>query len=212
MENSILTKLREELELDLSREAQVLYILAEVRKVIEHRKDKGLRDHSELKFYCNWVLHIRIDRDDKNVTTIFDGVDILEGVSFEDYVHSAFFNRISNFQLLRSALVQFLDEHKLPTKICDREGNWNAFLFLLCGIVSEVPLMYRGQATSPDMIKELTLTREEGEFNKEFRLHWSATLFNGETHGVVTDCPQPDVEYDWWSGKPLDWHYGSSNS
>jgi len=212
MENSILTKLRQELERELRRESQVLYILAEIRKVIEHRKDKGICDHSELKFYSNWALHIRIDRDDKNVTTIFDGVDILEGVSFEDYVHSTFFNLISNFQRMRSALTQFLVEHKLPTKICDRDDNWNAFLFLFCGIVSEVPLIYRGQATSPEMIKELTLIREEGNSNNEFRLHWTATLFNDEKHGIITDCPEPNVEYDWLSGKALGWDYDSSNS
>jgi hypothetical protein len=212
MESAIIVKLRDELELDLQRESQVLYILAEIRKLIEHRKDRGLSDYSELKFYCNWALHIRIDRDDKNVTTLFDGVDVLEGISFEDYVQSSFFNLVSNFQLMRSSLGQFLAEHKLPTKIIDTDSNWNTFLFLFCGVISEVPLVYRGNPTRAEMIQELTVIREDGESPNVFRLHWTAKLFNGLVQGVITDCPESDIEYDWFSGKPLGWDYGSGNS
>jgi len=60
--DSIIQKLREELLLPLRRESQVVYLMAEIRKYLDHRKTNEQADWRVLSFFCNWALHIRIDR------------------------------------------------------------------------------------------------------------------------------------------------------
>jgi hypothetical protein len=59
-QDSIIQKLREELLLPLRRESQVVYVMAEIRKYLDHRKTDQQADWRVLSFFCNWALHIKI--------------------------------------------------------------------------------------------------------------------------------------------------------
>ncbi|MDO8503351.1 MAG: hypothetical protein Q7S60_01540 [bacterium] len=60
MRLQILDKLVVELEKEIKSELQVVFILSKIRKLLEweNAKDK----YKTLNFYCNWVLHNKIDR------------------------------------------------------------------------------------------------------------------------------------------------------
>jgi hypothetical protein len=57
---SILKKLDQELRLDIETERQVVYILAELRKVLEQANE--IHDYFALDFYCSFALHTVMDR------------------------------------------------------------------------------------------------------------------------------------------------------
>lgn len=58
--HSIIDKLDHELKhLPIRRESQVVYLLAEIRKVIEHEREHSPGCYEVLELFCNWALHIR---------------------------------------------------------------------------------------------------------------------------------------------------------
>jgi hypothetical protein len=60
MRLQILSKLEDELKKEIKSESQVVYILSKIRKILEWENAKG--KYKTLNFYCNWVLHNKIDR------------------------------------------------------------------------------------------------------------------------------------------------------
>lgn len=57
---AIVGKLQSELERGITSEGQLVYVLVEVRKLLEitHRKDR----FPALLFHCDWALHSHMDR------------------------------------------------------------------------------------------------------------------------------------------------------
>lgn len=60
MRFQILDKLVVELGKEIKSELQVVFILSKIRKLLEWENAKG--KYKTLNFYCNWVLHNKIDR------------------------------------------------------------------------------------------------------------------------------------------------------
>src|SRR5579872_1229998 len=58
--HAIVDKLKTELEKGITSEVQLVYVLVEVRKLLEitHRKDQ----YPALLFHCDWILHSHMDR------------------------------------------------------------------------------------------------------------------------------------------------------
>lgn len=60
MRLQILDKLVIELGKEIKSELQVVFILSKIRKLLEWENAKS--KYKTLNFYCNWVLHNKIDR------------------------------------------------------------------------------------------------------------------------------------------------------
>jgi hypothetical protein len=60
MRLQILDKLTVELKKEIDSEIQVVFILSKIRKLLEWDNAKG--KYKILNFYCNWVLHNKIDK------------------------------------------------------------------------------------------------------------------------------------------------------
>ena len=54
----IIKKLEKELDRGIASEARAVYLLTEVRKLIE--RDKAVGAYPNLKFHCDWVLHAKL--------------------------------------------------------------------------------------------------------------------------------------------------------
>lgn len=72
MKDEIVAKLNRQLECGFEREAYVVYVLAEIRKLFEHLQTA--RKYPVVAFYTNWTLHSRIDRE----PWAKDGLKLLE--------------------------------------------------------------------------------------------------------------------------------------
>ena len=63
MQTHILEKLQSHLLKDSFEESDVVYILSRIRKLIEINKmETGSEEYGELNFFCNWALHVQVDR------------------------------------------------------------------------------------------------------------------------------------------------------
>jgi hypothetical protein len=103
-QSSILPKLERELSKPIRSERQVVYILAEIRKYIEHEAE-GRKVHlMRLNFFCNWALHVDMYRDPINIREVLERFDIAEGVSQEDYEMSRFNDELRRLHVFRAAL------------------------------------------------------------------------------------------------------------
>src|SRR6476620_9696922 len=76
-QNQIVDKLRDEFLEDISTERQVVYILVEIGKLLEH--EDARKNYPSITFYRDWVVHTKLDRSD-----VAD--DLVR--SFDDYVSS----------------------------------------------------------------------------------------------------------------------------
>ena len=61
--HSIVEKLQKELEEEVTTERHVVYILAEVRKLLEVRGRADDNKFKALHFYCSWALHTKMKRE-----------------------------------------------------------------------------------------------------------------------------------------------------
>src|SRR5260370_38281246 len=71
-QHAIEKKLNRECKEPIATERQVVYILAEIRKLLELENAKDR--YPALNFYCNWALHSRISKsaEAQRIVEIFD--------------------------------------------------------------------------------------------------------------------------------------------
>jgi len=143
MTKDIAAKLRKHLAGAVDTECAVVYLLAEVRKILE-RDERGPKPFA-LWMYCHWALHVDLSR---SKTTL----EFLRRV--EDYVVKtvpgftpdtpnpmfdsvSFFRDLVYLDTFRGQLRQFLTDHDLPTKFCGEDEAWISFLTAYAGIVED---------------------------------------------------------------------------
>lgn len=131
MWNDIKDKLHVELSGEIKSEAQVIYILSRIRKILEIENDKELK---VLKFYCDWALHSEIDNT-QPVKEMLDG--IINKTGDEHWVDFV------SFKLLHKELGDFLKKHGLPVTICESTDQRNMFNMFLSEIYGDTPLIIK---------------------------------------------------------------------
>ena len=141
MRNRIIEKLNGELQKDLTSESQVVYILVEIRKIInEHDKDEEFK-YPVLSFFCDWVVHTRMDR--RSAASMLDAfqnffrgldahLEIKKPTNFYPFVM---------FMVLRRQLKLFFKRNDLPDSLTDVSDNWKKFLMLLKSIIADCPIV-----------------------------------------------------------------------
>src|SRR5438128_1875039 len=123
MKLQIVEKLRSELVQPISAERQVVYILVETRKLLEHMETE--KDEFEtLEFYCDWAMHVELSR--RAARTLLAKVDsyytrlFQSGITPEE--HRLLFG-ILCLEAFRGEFERFLGIHDLPVNICSSE-DW----------------------------------------------------------------------------------------
>jgi len=145
--HSIVEKLHPVLTEPINTEMQVVYILVELRKLLEHDGKKNV--YPVLNFYGNWVVHTKLsdspvaDRivrllDEITYRKANDAVDL----KLEDEAFSFF-----NETLLREQLSAFLESVDLPTELCTDDTNWHYFRKKLAGVIEDAPLELKASKT-----------------------------------------------------------------
>jgi hypothetical protein len=188
MQDEIVRKLGDELGRLLLRESQVLYIMAEIRKFIEREKDEGRAEYALLEFFCNWALHIRVDRPHNaaNIRLFLQAFDFKDGMSLEEYLASKFFQDIMHLKVLKQQLQRFLRDRGLQSGLVDDHNWWSSFIYLYASIVSEVSMEYTKGDLLPDEVQELKLFRMEQKSTPQKMVRWHIKLKNGKEYNGST--------------------------
>lgn len=143
MKSEIIEKLSRELDKDIDSEPKVLYFLAEIRKCIDGYDQANRNQYPNLYFYCNWVLHIRMDRTPaEKLLNRFESV--LSNSKDLKTISRNFIKQEKDFYTfvnLKKELEVFLRTNGLPTGLVESGGRWFKFKKLLVGILADCPLV-----------------------------------------------------------------------
>ena len=184
MKDAIIGKLRAHLAGPVDTECRVVYLLCEVRKLLDKQRPDPMP--FALRLYCHWAVHVDLSRpsttmpflekvDDYvfnklNADETNDTIVAEEGI-FREFVY---------LETFRKELSQFLALHRLPTSLCDEDALWFAFLAAFAGVIEDGSLTCVSRdADKLKIVKRVTFTKGR-EWRRDghvpFRLKWDILL------------------------------------
>ncbi|MDP3997628.1 MAG: hypothetical protein Q8P73_03980 [bacterium] len=167
-ENIFVKDLREFLDeyTAFSKKCEVVYLFVEIRKILENESNP----YKDLRFFCNWVIHSRLDRErttkllsallDRDINTSKSGH---ENARTLIKLNKDFFNQ----NKLRVSLKEFLENYHLPIWIVG--NSWKSFCKLLLEIISDNQIEFPN-----NIIRSLSL-KQEDKNNYGFHLKFIGT-------------------------------------
>ncbi|MBS1830894.1 MAG: hypothetical protein JST93_36715 [Acidobacteria bacterium] len=205
-EPSIIEKLRRELATEITTERQVVYLLAEVRKLLELRNEKS--KYFALNFYCCWALHTKMDQSGaERIVKRFDqahGEATANGKPDLNAVNASLQRALQETMAaakFRVELEALLTALGLPVELTQRDYQWAKFLSLYSEVIEECPLAIES-AASMQHVKAVTVYKLRELPVKEtedgivlFGIEWRLECVNPKHQGTWTMLfivpPQP---------------------
>jgi hypothetical protein len=157
VQDAILRKLAEHLRLGIKTECQVVYLLAEIRKLLDREEDKDGRYHS-LRMYCNWALHIELEN--KQAQEIVRTIDALYPKIIQENLTKGEKDEIRavfTLDRFRGELSQFLRKRELPDF---SDAEWNSFLACFLNVIQDCPLLCKPREIELKRVDEVVLISE----------------------------------------------------
>jgi hypothetical protein len=155
MDDQIVAKLSQELERSITTEPLVVYLLVEIRKLMDR---KGVQ-YNTLRLCCNWAVHVELSgevaqRIVRQVDALYPR--LVNGQLTEEDKRSlrAFFL----MNTFREELEDFLVKVGLRRL---QDDEWNGFLACFLNVIEDCPLVCR--APGLPNIDKVVLIREVGE-------------------------------------------------
>ena len=158
-EKQIVRKLRDALSNRIEREADVVYILAESRKLLEDTSPN--EPHFALKLYCHWAVHVDLAGRDTTLPFLRQ-VDSFVASALADNnfgEQHRMFHEFGFLDSFRQLLKRFLESCGLPTHVCDDDPSWGAFLALYASVIEDGSLSCNAQPGDLRVISGVTFTR-----------------------------------------------------
>jgi hypothetical protein len=182
--NSIVMKLNAVLAEPVDSECKVVYVLCEVRKLLEH-----VPAHQRpfaLNMYCHWALHVELHGKD-TVTPFLQQIDAyVDGVLVGPEDFGASNRMVRDFVFLdtfRSQLRDFFQTNGVGTELTDDDARWNEFVRHYAGVIEDGSLSIRAQNHGLKHVKQVTFVKGRdaiGEFAQiPFDMMWSVALLDG---------------------------------
>ena len=138
MKTEIARKINAEIVKGITKETQVVYILAGVRKIIEQLDEPV--EFARLKFYCDWALHSKMTkRPAQEVVRILDFIYQCMRKGKRAPAHSEA-SLLIKFDLLKLELSTFLRKFDLRD-FTEGTNMWVIFIYLYSRVVEDCPLV-----------------------------------------------------------------------
>lgn len=119
---------------------QVVYILVELRKLLEHNAQKDA--YPVLNFYGNWVVHTKLSHSpvaDRIVRLLDEVMNRKATETIELAVEDEAVAYLEE-RRLRAEMSACLRASGLPTDLCDDDKRWYGFRKSLAGVIEDAPL------------------------------------------------------------------------
>lgn len=151
--DAIIEKVNRELTKDITSEVQVVYIMAEIRKLLE--RDRTKPAYPSLNFYCNWALHTRLSNSDvaDKVVGAFDraaqfdaqvnSVAAGQTVPNLDWTLLEQLNATIELEAFYIELKAFAQAYGISGKLLTDDVEWLTFMSHYAGVIEDSPLVYR---------------------------------------------------------------------
>jgi hypothetical protein len=187
MNKDILRKLEAQLNKGITTEAEVVYTLTEIRKILEREKAKT--QYKYLTFHCDWVVHPHLAGPTaQEILRQFDAanVQLKKGMELKDLPgHLRLeIDRISKMRLFEKEFTAFLTAHGLPDIDSQRPDGWIHFLHLYGRVVEDCPLiMNEKKPTSSinNVTVHVVLAKEAVQGEMLYKISWTVLDKNGKT-------------------------------
>jgi hypothetical protein len=198
MKNNIVVKLRDHLNDGINSESEVVYLLAEIRKILE--EDDPQHTRGALWMYCHWALHVDLDFP-KTTIDFLKQVDLWacnnvayltsrapwqfldEVYLFRDFVY---------LETFRQQLGELLKQYELPERLTSSDDAWFAFLEAYGGVIEDGTLSMKSDKHNEiDAVEELTFKKGKAlpsEYHVNFTIHWDIALKDGRLLEVEMDA------------------------
>jgi hypothetical protein len=156
---AIIRKLSEEITEGITTEAEVVYVLAGIRKLIE-RDDLG-ETYPSLDFHCDWAFHSELDRKPaKRILAEFDAAQPLLAAGAELHEVDNSIQQISGMRNFHWDFQSFSDRYGLPPL-----RSWSHFIHLYTRVIEDIPLLVK--PNSPDAARHISKITVHYEAGKE---------------------------------------------
>jgi hypothetical protein len=164
-QSAIITKLERLLANGIRSEAEAVYLMVEVRKLLEHQNAR--QQYEYLTFHCDWALHAKLSgRIAQRILTFFDAANIhlKAGAEMEQLPNlpRIEIERISKMEYFERQLDCFLKANSLETLCSTRADGWTHFLHLYTKIIEDCPLVMTAKNSSAT-VASVTLEVDSGK-------------------------------------------------
>jgi hypothetical protein len=186
---AIIAKLEKLLAKGITTEADALYLMVEVRKLLEQQQAK--KQYEYLTFHCDWAVHPTLTGPTaQKILEQFDAANIhlKTGIELHDLpgLLRMEIDRISKMMYFEDQLEKFLKANRLPSLDMTRSDGWIHFVHLYARIVEDCPLVMTPKNQSASIVSvtlqmDLANASEENEGEVLFRVRWIVRDRNGES-------------------------------
>ena len=180
----------------ITTEAQVVYLMAAVRKLLEQREpdEDEVVTFDYLKFHCDWTLHSELDgRMAQKILRLFDAANLELKAGGELRNLPAHLNRqiefISKMTYFERELTRFLEINGLPSLNESRSDGFAHFLHLYAKVIEDCPLVMNAKNTTAS-VASVTI---RVDFAKQsatdggdmlYKVNWIVSDKNGESGNI----------------------------
>lgn len=199
MKDEIVGKLIPVVSEPVDSECKVVYLLCEVRKLLE--KYPPDPPPIALKLYCHWALHIDLtnpgttgpllDRVDAFVgRALVGGLDIIADLAMcRDFLF---------LDTFRQQLGIMLSSFDLPTTLCDEDQCWSVFIAQYARVIQDGSLSCESRVNPLKHVRKVVFNkgqRKRADGFVPFDIVWDIVLLDGRMLSVeVNTTPLPDGE------------------
>ena len=145
MENDIIEKIHKIVEgAGIQSESEVSHLMSLFRKIIEHLPENERRKYFILRFFCDWTLHIKIERSIAGIEILNRLNEILVEVkdaTDNNVIITKIFEAVS-FGSLCNEMSNLLNHLGLPSNLTLERNQWRQFLGFLVEIILDCPLKF----------------------------------------------------------------------
>ena len=184
--NAIVEKLNAVIAKPIDSECKVVYVLCEVRKLLE--SIPANQRPWALNMYCHWALHVDL-HGENTIRSFLEQVDtfvrgFLKGIKNFDASHRMFRDFVFS-DTFRSQLRDFLQANRIRSDLTDENVHWNEFVTQYAGVIEDGSLSIRAENHGIRQVKQVTFTKDQCETDGfdliPFDMTWAVTLLNGRS-------------------------------
>lgn len=177
MKPHLVCKITNELNQEIVAERQAVYILVELRKLLELRGlDKDAR-YRALIFCCDWAVHPALNRESaKQITLLFDQYEMSYrkepvGVSQAGIPELVEFCDHSRF---REQFIEACEQNDISALAVRDDRWWRSFLTQFSEVVRDCPIEAKAETTTyvTRVTVSVTDPKSIGIYNRDFAISW----------------------------------------
>lgn len=202
MKDSILEKLSLILQNAPASEAEVVYVMVEIRKFLERAGEATEAQFSTLRFFCDWIAHVELSfaRARRALARLDPEIGTSGSVDPREVEPHSEIYRLMSLEPPHEEIERFCTQNDLPKRWVYDPIAWRECTRLYGYIVLNCPLsITRGDSTGR-YIKQLTLANavelHDHPDKHTFSWDWKFELSDGTTFTFPCEYSYPSPSYD----------------